>query len=562
MRRLKATIISAFLLALCFSPVALAPAPAVPPSPPRPATGAGAMIDLLPESTVLAVEIREITDRWPEIRAMETISRFLDRLLTGSDLEPDDLPRLAGNEAIVALVPSANGRSLTPVALLRPPDIEEAEEILLRVASPLDADASLAVHRGRGALWAGPRSASDRLKQIADGDGTNARRSLVMDEIYRRLPTGGMVRGWVNPDALRTLLQREVEGIHPAPVEILRSFAAAEFAAIRFIGFRRELKREGVTTDGVIGFEESALPREVVRFLRSSPEDSILLPPPLPPGALLASSFRSDAEACLAWLRYVAASDPRGPLRNLDFWIEEFRARTGLDPEQDLVGVLGERGWFFLLEGDRSEIVRAVAILETRDPGQLEETLLELRAWLKKHIQGRTLGSVLPRLHDGSVDEWTSHGLTLWTPFAELPGPAFLVTDGHLVIGTGEPALRAGLELLEGKEIWTRAAEIDPASPAGAMDPAYDDQRASVEEGLRLGPRPALEHVRVDGPALSRWIEALMEQGIVGTRESGHVFPIAPAVADLLAGTGEISVDVWYERDAVRVQGRIRFNSD
>lgn len=562
MRLLKATIISASLLALCFSPIALAPAPALPPSPSHLTNGAEAMIDLLPESTVLAVEIREMAVRWPEIRGVTAIARFLDRLLTGSGLEPDDLPRLAGNAAIVALVPSANGLSLTPVALLRPPHIGEAEEILAKVALPLDGNAPPAVHRDRGALWVGLRGASDRLKQIAAGDGTSARESLMMDEVYRRLPAGGMVRGWVNPDALRMFLHRDVEGVRSAPVEILRSFATAELAAIRFIGFRREFTAGGLVTDGVIGFDAGVLPQEVARFLRSSPESSILLPSPLPPGTLLASSFRTDAEACLAWLRYVAASDPRGPLRNLDFWMEEFRARTGFDPEQDLFGAFGEHGWFLLLEGDTSKTVRGVAILETRDPGHLEETLLELRAWLKEHVQGRTLGSVLPRIRDDSLDGWTLHGLTLWTPFAEVPGPAFLVTDEHLLIGTGVPALRAGLELLESKEAWVRAADMDAASAADEANLAHDDHRASIGEGVGLAPRPALEHLRVDGAALSRWIEALVEEGLIGSEVSDHRRHLTPAVTDLLAEIGDVSADVWYEQDAVRIQGRIRFSSD
>jgi hypothetical protein len=528
MKMLKAILISASLLALLLSPNGLAPVPAVSASPSDPTNGAAALIDLLPESTVLGVEIRDLAERWPEIRAVPAISRFLDRLMTDRSLEPDDLPRLAGNAAIVALVPAGDARSLIPVALLRPPHPEQAEEILSRSA-PLE------VLRGRGALWVGPPNVSDRLERIAAGDGTSARRSLVMDEAYRRLPDRGLIRGWVNPGALRTLLSRHVEGVRPLLVEIVRSFVTAELDTIRFIGFRRELNADGVITDGVIGIDASALPGEVVQALNATPESELLLPSPLPPGTLLASSFRTEAEACLGWLRYVAASDPRGPLRNLDFWMDEFRERTRLDLERDLFGALGEQGSFLLLEGDTSEIVQAVAILETKDPGRLEETLLDLRAWLMEQIQGRTLGLVLPRIRDASLNGWTLHDLTFWTPLAQLPGPVFLVTDEHLVVGTGEPALRAGLNLLQSRDVWKRATGED----AGAVS------------------RSRLEHVRLLGPAMARWIEAR-----AGSWGPAHVRHLASAMTGLLAESHRISMDVWYEEDAVRIRGRIRFATE
>ena len=149
---------------------------------------------------------------------MPAITRMLHRLLTGSGLEPDVLPRLAGNAAIVALVPSTEGRWVMPVALLQPPDTAEAEEILGGLALPVGGGAPLAMHRGRSALWVGLPGASDRLKQIAAGDGTTMRNSLAMDEISRRLPAGGMARGWINPGALLTLLRRQVEGAQSMPI--------------------------------------------------------------------------------------------------------------------------------------------------------------------------------------------------------------------------------------------------------------------------------------------------------------------------------------------------------
>jgi hypothetical protein len=507
------------------------------------------MIDLLPESTILAMEIRDLAERWPEIRAVPVITRFLHRLLTGSDLEPDVLPRLAGNEAIVALIPSTEGRWVMPVALLRPLDIAEAEGILGGIALLVGDGAPLAVQRGRGALWVGLPGASDRLKQIATGDGTPLRSSLAMDEVSRRLPAGGMARGWINPGALRTLLLRQVEGVHPAPLEILRSFATAKLEAIRFIGFRRELTTDGVVTDVVMGLDASALPHEMAHVLNPFPEDSRLLPSPLPAGTMVASSFTTEAEACLAWLRHVAASDPRGPLRNLEFWMEEFSSRTGLDLGRDLFGALGEHGWLFLLQGATSETVRAAAILETHDPERIEKTLLELRAWLAGHLQGRTLGTLRLRLRDNSLNGRTVHSSALWTPFAELPGPAFLITDEHLLAGIGEPALRAGLRLLATKDTWTRA----PAEANSAADPLPE----SMEETAKTVPTYPQKHIRVVGPAIARWLAALAD-----SHGSGREQPLVSALTHLLNEMNSIEVDIWYEEEIARIRSHVRFDGD
>lgn len=537
MRLVKMVLAQLFLLALSQATSALGPAPvpAAVPSPPGITNGDAALIDLLPESTVIGVEIRNMAARWPEIRSLPAVTRFLDRLLEGAGLEADDLPGLAGDEAVLALVPDQDGRSLIPVALLNPPDPARAERILEGIMLSPGAGGSPVARHERGALWVGIPGRSESLERIAAGDGTSARDNLVMEEAYRRLPDSGLVRGWINPRALRRLLDRHVEGTWPAPLEILRSFVTAGLDTVRFIGFRRDLHADGAVADGVIGLDMGALPSPVVRALKEHREPSLSLPSPLPAGTILASAFRVEAEAGFGWLRHVASSDPRGPLRNFEFWMEEFRARTGLDLERDLSGALGERGWSFLLGDEDGATVNAVAILETRDPARVEETLLELREWFMEHLLGRTLGSVVPRIEDHSLNEGILHGLRLWTPIGDLTGPAFHVTDGHLVVGLGERAVRAGVDLLEAGEGWMNAGKAGPDPGSGA----------------------AWEQVRVVGPALARWIETR-----IGLAGSGREHFLALALADLLAVSDPISADLWSEGDTFRTRCRVRFTSD
>jgi hypothetical protein len=350
-----------------------------------------------------------------------------------------------------------------------------------------------------------------------------------MHEVYRRLLPGGLVRGWINPRGLREFLGRDTDGVRPVSIEILRSFATAGLEAIRFAGFRREIEAGGIITETVIGLDPAVLPREVARALRSTPEPSLYLPSPLPEGTVVVSSFRTEPEACLAWLLPVCANDPRGPLRQLEFWLDEIEDRSGIDPGRDLAGSLGDRGWFLLLGGDTTETVRAVAILEARDPLRAEETLLALRGWMIEHVRGRTLGGIRPRIRDEAMNGWTLRGVSIRTPFAELSGPAFLATDEHLVIGTDRTALEAGLRLLETREAWNPISADMPGS--------------------------AIEHIRIDGPATARWLESFV---IMDGPAHGH--RLASAVIRLLAVTTGITADIWTEEDAVSLRGRIEFS--
>jgi hypothetical protein len=517
-RLIRWSLATPFILVLSWLSVNPGPPAGESRAPNPPTAEASGLIDLLPESTVVAVEIRDVARRWSEIRGVPAIRGIQDRLLAESGLRPDDLPRLAGERAVLALVTAKDGRSLIPVAILRPSRLDEAEAILRHAGIN---GLALTTRRAGNAMWIGPAGAPARLDELAAQGGAGGGHGLMMEEVARRLPEGGLVRGWLAPDALRTLLLDRVEGIDSPSLDILRTFIAAELHAARYIGFRRDLTADGLITDAVIGFDSGVLPAEVARVLATPADSPPILPSPLPPGVLLAGAFRTEAAATWDWLHHVAALDSRGPMRNFEFWVDEFQDRYDRDLERDLVGALGQHGWFFLLEGETVETLPALLVIETRDAGRVEEALVDLGSWLVEQTRVRTLGLLAPRMHDGRLDGFTAHGLSFWTPFAELPGPAFLVTGEHLVVGSGTPALRAGLELLRNQATWEPVA-------------------VAVERGA---PAPN-ESIRVRGSTLSRWFDALVARG-------------APRWSGAIAGLESLSGDVWHQEDVIRIHGEV-----
>ena len=98
------------------------------------------------------------------------------------------------------------------------------------------------------------------------------------------------------------------------------------------------------------------------------------------------AAFRTEPEAHLAWLRHVSMRDPRGSLRNLDFWIEAFEERFDRVVERDLRGLLGDRGWGIVFESETGDAVELAIALETRDAEEMEHALLDLRAFMMDHI--------------------------------------------------------------------------------------------------------------------------------------------------------------------------------
>ncbi len=481
-----------------------------------------ALTDLLPASTVAAVEIRDLDRRWSEIRGLPAIARFQDRFLAGLGLSAADLRELAGNHVVLALVTADDGRSVIPLGLLRPPRLAQATARLEELRG--------SYRLGRDAIWLVPPADGDRLRDLMLEPRAEGVRDFGLDELDRRLPGGGLVRGWINPVALRELLRHQIPGTRPAIVELVTALGAAELEAVRFAGFRRDLTADGVLTEAIVGYDTDLLPPEVTRALGSHRLPS-LLPPTLPSGVAAMAAFRPEAEASLAWLRHASASDPRGPLRNLDFWLDELQGSTGLDIERDLLDHLSDRGWLVVFEGDSDDTVQVAMVFEVEDALRIEESLVRLSSWLMEQAWGRSLGLVVPRARESNVDGNVLHTTTLWTPLGEAPGPAFLVHDGHLLVGTTERAVTKGLQLLDGKKSWTTAvAERDLTTPAD-------------------------ESMLVRGAALAPLMHVLM------TAQAGDPIAaeMAAAFSALAAELGSVSGGIWYEGDAVRLRGRVRF---
>jgi hypothetical protein len=485
------------------------------------AVSSGSLLDLLPESTLVAVELHDVSRRWSTLRAIPAIAGFQDRLLHGSGLEPDDLPRLVGDRAALALVATRGGRTIIPVAVLRPPDTERAEAILDVRAGARSSDGPAWCRvNGRGLLWVGPASAAGDVEAIARGDGTSLSPLLPLAEAERRLPAGGLVRGWVNPQAARRYLQGLAPGTLPAPLELISFALAAELDAARWIGFRRDFVGGRLVTDAVISIDRGKLPAEVATIF--DPQASTpLLPKGLPEDLVYATAYRLEAQAWLPWMRFLQESDPRGPFRNFDFWVGEFEAQSGLSVEHDLIGALGEHAWEIMLESRDGDSLQWAMVLEASDAKQFEATLLELVDWSAAHAGVRTLGLARVRLDDLELGGWRMHALKINTFLGELSGPAFTTTADHAVVGLGDRAVRAALELI--------------------------DKRAFVRRSYGEGADAAHMSTVLHGPALARTMESLFSTDC----------PLVAALTELLSRLGEASFRVDYESDGLRVHGEV-----
>jgi hypothetical protein len=505
----------------------------------------GGLLGLLPESTVVAVEVRDLSTRWDEIRRFPAIVRFLDALLDGTGLEPDDLPAIAGRRAMIALVPSEDGRTVVPIAVVRPASAAHVEAVF-DLAARCERDGARrapTVTRGRDALWIAPEGAADRLSEAARGNGRSLAGRIRARALARRLPSGGLVRGWIHPEALADLLRARARAERSGALRFVENALAAELDAIRFAGFRRDVTPTGIVTEAVIAYDLAVLPAEVGRLL-SSPADPALAYPPMPPGTVAAAAFTPNGELWLPWMRYLAAKIPNGPFRNLEFWLDEIRARTGRDVDRDLVRLLGERGRFHVLDGPRDSRARAFAILETADAPRLEASLLDLRAWLSEHVTGRSLGGIVPIPRDEETPRGIVRGLRWRTPLGRLEGPAFAVRDRHLIVGSDPRAVRVALRLLDETRVG-RGGE--PARQLGST--------ADAESPLDR-PHGSL---RIEGTAVRRLARQIAESGLLAGPEDAAGLR---AIRDLAEGIEGIEGQVRYERDAVRIRATVRLTTE
>ncbi len=493
------------------------PGPAAPQIPPP----AEALVDLLPGSTRAAVRLLDLAGRWDELRAIPPLARLQDHLLNEVQLDPADVPEIAGRQAVIAMVADEATRRIVPVAILDPPSPAEA---LQRLAESDGLFASAA----RGVIWTGPASHARLVEHIAAGDGTSLHQAVDFSALDNRLPPGGLVRAALNPRALSDGLRRWAEFEGTGPAGSLARLLAVELEAVDVVGFRRDFVDGELVTDIWVGIDSEVVPEALTRALAAHRGPAVL-PSPLPADVLVANSFRTEPEAGLAWLRTLAARDPRGPLRNLEFWIDEFETRSGRSVESDIVSALGERGLVLLIESEDDNALELVAILDAHDAGRLEAALIDLRDWLAEQIWGRTLGLAVPQHRDADDASGGVHKLDFWSPFGSLLGPAFQIVDDHLVVATSRSGLDRGVELARAASTW--------ATPDWALGDGPADEIALIRTST-------LARVLAD-----RWAHS-----------AGHGPPLG-AIAEFLAGAGEGRVRVDYDEQGFRITATLRIDA-
>ncbi len=475
---------------------------------------------LLPEETIVAIEIRDLSRRWLEVRETRVLADIQDRILDAIHLQPDMLLAIAGNRAVLALVHGDEGRAILPIALLLPPDVGRAEAELATVAP------SWSVISARGALWAGPSGMADWLQRVALGNGSSLAQAIPLSEVDERLPTGGLVRGWVNPKAIRRAIQASARERLPAWVDLGRELIAAELDAVRWIGFRRDVKSDRVTTDAVIAYDTRILPAEFSEVLArraSSPR----IPAALPDDVVVAASFRLEAQVALPWLRFIAASDPAGPFRNLEFWLREFEGRTRLSVEDDLFGSFGEHGWLLAFESVEAKAPPWVVVLQAPNADRAETTMLALLDWSAEHAWLRTLGAAVPEVRDEELEEGPVHTFVLSTPVKELFGPSFAAVERFLVFGANPNSVQLGIDLIQSG--------------------AFPDETLST---ARPAPQGSLT---VLGSLLARLATSLAMLANSTTELSEEM----AALVDVVANVRSLSCDIHYEVDALRLSGEV-----
>lgn len=504
--------------------VALACDDAPSPTPTTPSLHAkqGDVIALLPDRTLAVVEFHDLAARWEELRGIEPLARAQDRLLAGIGLDAEDVEEIAGGGLVLALVADPDWREVVPLAVLDPHSHERALARLGRSGS------LLGIER-RGAVWVGAPGHTRLVQRISEGDGTSLRQVVDFTELDERLRQDALVRVTLNPPALVQMLRVRGKLAGSALTTGLAALLRAHLEAIETVGFTRDVAAGEIVTDGWVGFDPEAVPEAFRRMLETR-RGTARLPGDLSADVLLAGSFRIDAEAGLAYLRSMAARDPRGPLRNLEFWIAEFEARSGRDVERDVVGALEDRSIAFVLEAEDGAGIEVVTILEARDPARLEAALVDLAGWLAEHVQGRSLGLTIPRLLDTESERGVVHGMRVWTPLGAVGGPAFQIVGDRLVLASSRRGLRRGLELAESAGSWS--------TPTWALD-------------------------GVGAPDEIAWIRTPALAGALGLGSDGKTTygsSMLDAGFELLEASVEGRIAVRYEEYGVHLYGRLIIN--
>jgi hypothetical protein len=223
----------------------------------------------------------------------------------------------------------------------------------------------------------------------------------------------------------------------------------------------------------------------------------------------------------------MAARDPDGPYRNLEFWMNEFEERTGRDVERDIAGALGSRGLALVLEADQGAAIEFVIVLDAHDPERLEAALVDLRDWLGEQVWGRSFWLAMPRSKDTDERGGVTHGIEFRSPFGTVTGPVFQVAGDHLVLATHRAGLDLGVQLAASADAWS--------TPDWALGEA--------------GPPDEIAFMRTTtlGRLITEWS---------GTMD-GDCW-MFEAIGEFLDGAGDGRIVVYWEEDGFRIDARLR----
>ena len=486
------------------------------------------IVKCLPESTLAVVEIRNLAQRWSEIRNLKAIAALQDLLLDQIGLSAADVPRLAGNQAVVALLVGSDGISLHPVLALSPEDPAQAESTLRYLPSGVSSLLGVpAIIRHDRRLWLAAAGDHALLSDIVENRNAGVYRRLPWDEFRQRLPGSPLVRGWIHPAAVsrwaRTVMDSMSEGIRQWPAALL----SLQMQRLRYLSFSRDIEDNGLTTE-VVALLDPAEPEMVFPPALRREAPPLPMPASIPEGALLIAGLRLDPSSLPSDLERLSLMDAEGPFRHLGFWLREFEAAAHIQLERSLKAGFGEFAWLALARNPDTSLPEPLLILETRDNRTAEELLLHYRDWSVDHLRGRSLGLTWPYTWNQKRASETIYGVSV------LGHPAWCFSNGsrHLVLGGSTQAVKTGAAWMRERGTW-KALE-------GPLNPT---------EPLHFA-------MRIDGTGLAEILSHLLSISGAGQAETR----IVEAVLGLLNSTESICIAGWPEADGIRYRGRIQFN--
>ncbi|MGD8868579.1 MAG: hypothetical protein PVI01_13155, partial [Gemmatimonadales bacterium] len=218
------------------------------------------LMELLPASTLAAVEFLGLDSRWNELRAIPALAGLQDRVLGELGLDAEDVPAICGSRTVVALVSDETGHRVVPLAVLDPASSSVA---LQRLAT----SETLFAVQGRGALWVGPADRERLVERVAAGDGTSLRQAVDIESLAEHLPAGGLARVVINPRAVALWLRAWAEYHGASLARPLAQLLAADLEAVEVLGFRRDFVNGQLLTDAWVGIDREIVPASVAEAL-------------------------------------------------------------------------------------------------------------------------------------------------------------------------------------------------------------------------------------------------------------------------------------------------------